>query len=405
MLTCCLQFFKFIFYSSILCLFLHLESSCYEQKEFALISPSTHNEEAIIDQILTIEYPTTKQFFILDEFFTLDPIDQQIAINQLAALPYTNLFQMAEINTRKFLRRLYTPLRKVITINPEDRCGCISKYRIGAWGNIGYDKTNINTGDCFEGYHWNGCDATFGVQTSMTPTWTLGFAASYEHDKINYRLGAQGTNQTVLAGMYSLLRPADYYLLGDIVAGYGRYSVRRPVDIDAYCFHFQHKGKPQLYQGMAYLEGGKDLPIQGCRRTYLFQPFLGLELGYFRYHKLREKTDDPLFNIHIASKSHVTFSGRLGVHFTTQLSCFAVAVDAAWQHRCTSLHNNIKARFIEFGDPFSITGLNLSRDSFDGAVNLTLALEDNLNLYAEAAGQLWNHASTYNLFAGIQLGW
>lgn len=377
---------------------------------FALISPASLNEEAILDQLETIENLDSDQLLILEGLLELDPEAQQIVLNQLAALPYTNIFQIAELNTRKFLRRLYDPLRKINVIDPEDRCGCVSKYRIGTWFDIGYDRAHINTSDCFEDYSLKGYDISLGVQTSMTPCWTLGFAGSYEHDKINYQLGAHGTNQTFLAGMYSLLRPADYYFLGDLVVGYGHYTIRRPIDtgIDDFIStdNFSRRGKPQLYQGLAYFEAGRDLPFYGCINTYLFQPFLGLEVGYFRYHNIRERAVDPLFDINIAGRSHVTFSGRLGLHFSTELfSCIAVYADAAWQHRCTSLDNHIRERFVTFGDSFSITGLHLARDSFDGTVSLSLALEDNLRFYIEASGQIWNNASTYNTFAGIQLGW
>jgi len=371
---------------------------------FALITPASLNEEAILEQIESIETTTPQQLLILQELLLLDPVTQQISLNQLAALPYTHLFQMAELNTRKFLRRLYDPLRKIVVADPKDRCGCINTSRIGTWVDAGYDQANINTSDCFEDYRWKGYDFSLGIQTSMNPCWTLGFAGSYEHDNISYQLGAKGSNETYLAGMYSLLRPADYYFLGDLVVGYGRYTIRRSIDIDTN--HFKPKGKPQLYQGLAYFEAGHDMPVYGCINTYLFQPFLGLETGYFHYRNIHEKTMDPLFNINIAGRSHVTFSGRLGIHFSTELfSCLSVAADAAWQHRCTSYDNHIREHFVEFGDSFSITGIHLSRDSFDGAFNLSLQLENNLRLYVEIAGQIWNNASTYNTFAGLQIGW
>ncbi|MBA3815399.1 MAG: autotransporter outer membrane beta-barrel domain-containing protein [Parachlamydiaceae bacterium] len=371
---------------------------------FALITPASLNEEAILGQIENIKTTTPQQLLILQELLLLDPFTQQISLNQIAALPYTHLFQMAELNTRKFLRRLYDPLRKIAVVDPKDRCGYINTPRIGAWGDIGYNQANINTNDCFEKFHWKGYDFSLGIQTSMNPCWTLGFAGSYEHDKVNYQLGAKGNNETYLAGMYSLLRPADYYFLGDLVVGYGRYTIKRSIDIDKN--HLKHEGHPQLYQGIAYFEAGHDMPIYGCINTYLFQPFLGLETGYFRYHNVHETTKDSLFNVNIAGRSHVSFSGRLGIHFSTELfSKISITADAAWQHRCTSYDNHIREHFVDFGDSFSITGIHLSRDSFDGAFNLSLHLEKNLRLYVEIAGQVWNKASTYNTFAGLQIGW
>lgn len=395
-----------ILFFLLICLSSNIESAPIDLilDEFAEISPNSLNEEAVLDQFQDISRPTKKQLHILEELLMLCPEEQQDAFNQIAALPYTSLFQIAELNTRKFLRRLYVPLRKIIAVEPEDRCGCINKYRMGSWLDAGYDRTHINTNDCFEDYTWNGYDVSLGVQSSMNPCWTLGFAGSYERDEINFQLGAKGTAQTFLVGAYSLLRPDNYYFLGDFIAGYGRYSIRRPIDIDTH--HFHHKGNPQLYQSMAYIEAGYDFPFQGCFNTYLFQPFLGLEIGYFRYHSLHEKTKDPLFNIGIAGRSHVTFSGRLGIHFTTELfSCIKVAIDAAWQHRCTSLDNHIREHFLEFGCPISIKGLHISHDSFDGAINLAINLEENLRLYIEAAGQIWDRASTYNTFIGFQFGW
>lgn len=386
---------------SLICFSTHVESAI---DAFGLITPADFNEEVILEQLESISNPTAQQLLVINELLELDPEEQQIAINQIAALPYTNIFQLAELNTRKFLRRLYDPLRKIAVVDTKDRCDCISKYRIGSWVDFGYDQAHINTKDCFETYNLKGYDVTLGIQTSMTPCWTLGFAGSYEHDNINFQLDAKGTSQTYLAGMYSLFRPDEYYLLADLVAGYGHYTIKRPINVGT--DHFHHNSKPQLYQGMAYFEAGRDLPVYGCINTYLFQPFLGLETGYFRYHHIKENSNDPLFNISIDGRSHVTFSGRLGLHFSTQLfSRVSVAADAAWQHRCTSLDNHIRERFVEFGDTFSITGLHLARDSVDGAINISLALENNLRIYVEAAGQLWNNASTLNTFVGLQLGW
>lgn len=378
--------------------------------DFELISPASLNEEAILDELASITVPTQEDFVILEELLLLDPEAQQIALNQLAALPYTNVFQIAELNTRKFLRRLYDPLRKIAVVDPQDMCGCVNEYRIGGWFDAGYDRSHINTSDCFEDYTFKGYDFSIGAQMSMTPCWTLGVAASYEHDKLNYQLNADGNAQTYLVGMYSLLRPADYYLLGDLIAGYGQHTIKRQINIGNDGFvrekEFKRNGHPKIYQGMAYLEGGKDLPLYGCLNTYIFQPFLGLEVGYFRYQSIKERADNPLFDTNIASRSHVTFSGRLGLHFSTTLfSCLSVYADAAWQHRCTSLDNHIRQRFVQFGNQFSITGLHLDRDSFDGAINLSLSIENNLRLYIEAAGLFWNNAATYNTFAGIQLGW
>lgn len=364
--------------------------------------PNTPNQEAVTDQLQTIINPTRQELRVLTKLLMLSPDEQALALDQLSAVQYTFLTDTAEIVNRKFIRRLYDPLRKIITTQP--CCDKCFRSLVDVWFDVGADKTNIKRGNCIEGFSGNGTDVTLGLQFRKDPTWTSGMAVAYEHDKNEFKLGGKATSDNYLGGIYTLWRPADYYLLGDFVASYGQYHVHRPIDIGR--FHFRSKGLPRIYQGTLYVEGGKDFYLHCSCHTYLFQPFLGFETTYGRFSRIQEHSSDPLFNVDIKDRIRSATYGRLGIHFSAELfSRLTVAADFAWQYRLTSHGNHITEHFQQFGNEFTIHGAELPRDSVDWAVNLATTVASDFRIYAEASGQVWNNGYTNNLFAGFQIGW
>lgn len=365
------------------------------------IDPITSNQFAILDQLESIADPTLEEFVFLNELLFLSPDEQLFALDILSASQYTTFAIDAEIINRKFIRRLYDPLRKMLE-KPPCACTC-TRSLFDTWVDIGYDKARVHTTNCIEGFEWDGYDVTIGGEMRKSPCFTLGAAVSYERDKIDFDLCGKGTIESFLGGIYGLYRPECYYILGDFVVGYNKGHVTRDINIGT--FHSRARGTPKFLQGTLYLEAGADMYSCECWNKYLFQPFIGIESGYGHFNRIQDTGTNPLFNVTVASRRYWNTTGRVGLHFFTTICTLSVAADLAWQHRLTSQKNRGKEHFQEFGEEFSIHGGCLSRDSIDAAFNLAALVASDFRIYIEGAGQWWNNAYMYNIFGGFQIGW
>ncbi|MEI8125915.1 MAG: hypothetical protein WCG42_09175 [Parachlamydiaceae bacterium] len=59
-------------------------------------------------------------------------------------------------------------------------------------------------------------------------------------------------------------------------------------------------------------------------------------------------------------------------------------------------------RFVEFGSNFNINGVPLNGNSADGAITISTQLLEQLRVYLEASGEIWNKAATYNGLGGFE---
>lgn len=363
--------------------------------------PKTSNQRMVTDQLQTLNAPGMRDLSVLTALVQLPEHQQQRALDQMTAQPYANLLLTAELADHKFIRRLYNPLRALVTAHPCceadscNPCGCV----FDTWIDGGWNHSNFKGNRNARGFSLAGYEISLGVQTTIENCWTIGLAGSYENEKLKYKVGGTGRVNTYLGGIYTLFRPADFYVLSDLVLGCTKNNIKRHIDVGTY--HFKTRGKPDVFQGSLYVEAGQDYALD----CFLFQPFLGIEAGYFRHDQIHEHGSDSLFKVDVKNRSYGTASSRLGVHLLTEMSCLKLYVDAAWQYRLTSLRNRSREHFHSFGDAFTITGIPLSRSSFDGAVNLSAMIIDGWELYAEAEGQWWNNASTYTILGGLQISW
>lgn len=370
------------------------------ENTFARIG-KTANQRKVANQLQTILDPSKNELAIISALAQESASHQQRALHQLTAQPYANLLLVAEVTNHKFIRRLYNPLRLLVTSHPccapEVIC-CANNCLVDTWFDAGWDRSNFRGNKNAKGFGLKGFETSIGSQITIDNCWTVGAAFSYERDYIHYKIGGKGTSNTYLGGLYTLFRPSDFYILSDLVLGYTQTKLKRHIDFKHY--HFSNHGKPDVYQGTLYVEAGRDFGVD----CFLFQPFIGIEGGYFRQDHIHERCNN-LFAVDVKNKTHGTASSRLGVHFLTEMSCFKIFFDAAWQYRLSSLHNRSHQRFKNFGKDFRIVGIPFARSSFDSALNLSATIVDGWEVYVEGQGQWWKDASTFTVLAGLIIAW
>ena len=371
-------------------------NNAYLTYENALsVNANTYNEQQVANQLITITNPTAEELAVLNALVGLPAKEQSKALDQISAQQYATLLISGEETTRSFIRRLYDPLRPLITgaLCP---CECsIDTWETGSWerGSYGGNR-NAN------GFDRTGYELSFGVQASIHPEWVVGAALMYEQDFFDYNVGGSGISDTGLGAIYALYRPQCFYVLGDLVLGGSRQNMRRPIAIAP--FYFSKRADPVLFQSALYVESGIDC----WWNCMLFQPFFGLEFGYCRHGSFEERSCDPFLSVSVEHKTRSNVSSRLGCHCSGEwFSCLSLAIDAAWQCRMTSLNHSITESFVSFGDSFKIKGIPMGRNSIDGVVNLSYKVTNSWLIYAEAMGQRWRNDSSYSLIGGIGCTW
>lgn len=364
----------------------------------------TSNQKLVVDQLKSITQPTLGEAIFLSNFSTLPLPTIEKVLSQMTGEQYTTLFTSTEITNRQFLRRLYDPLRSLVS-NPDsyndevyDLC---SADGIKAWAESSINRSFLDGNKNAEGFKMSGYEISVGAQKRLDPYWTLGFGGCYAIDHFHYNVGGSGKTNTVLGGIYTLYRPASYYVLADVTFGYATNDMHRRIKLND-LHNYILQSRPNISQVSFYGEAGIDWDCD----CVLVQPFLGFEADRFKRNCKYEHGFAPLRLIY-SSKDVTHAYSRLGVHLTTPENCYDLtfAFDLAWQYRLTSARNNLTVRFAEFGTPFNITGIPDERNSMSMGFTVWSELAEGWTLYLEASGERWKRVSNYDFTGGLVFKW
>lgn len=389
-----------------------LFSSLPDLIEADLLTP---NQKVIAIELESIKDPTPEETTILQqlnaEASSSATIDQaRRSLSQMSGDPYTSSILVTELANRQFLRRLYTPLRPLLETQPSECSNysydcygnyqeCLSQIPPTAWIEASGGRKFLDRSNNSGGFKMDSYQIDLGFQRTLDKYWTIGIAAGYEFDEINYDTNSSGQNNTVLLGFYSLYRPESFYILSDLIVGFNSNRVTRRITVGD--MHYKAEGTPNCVQGTVYVEGGKDLTFSNL----LIQPFLGFELSQYSCKSFKEKGAAPL-NLSLSTKNKTQVFSRLGVHLSTgQIYYVNVNVDLAWQYRLNNPCNTIREHFADFGDSFIVQGVSIPRNSFDGTVNISTKINETWTIYTELSGQRWNNLSAYNIMGGVMCDW
>jgi uncharacterized protein with beta-barrel porin domain len=343
--------------------------------------------------------PTTSQNFLLNDLAKLSGPDLVYVLDDMSGVQYATESFFAQSANRQFIRRLYDPIRAIVTTSPCNVCfdPCNELNGFDVWAEGGGGQRRVN-GDF--GAHLNEWDITLGLQKTFINILTVGVAGSYERNYLKYnRSNGSANGYSWFAGLYGLYRPTNYYVLADIAYGYSEHNVDRHLVIGNVTDKF--KAKPKNSQVTFYAEGGIDQVL--C--SVLIQPFIGLEVaGFYRkgFSEREVVANDTSLTIHQQNNTSATSS--LGLHLTDQFfSWVDVSIDLAWLYRFTKDYN-FNANFQSFSATFPVYARKIGRSSGQGAITVSKTWND-YKVYVEGSGEIWNKASIYNVLAGIELAW
>lgn len=355
------------------------------------------NQFGVARNLDNIIGPNAAQSLLISNIASLPLSAAQEALESLSGFQYTNEIWVTEIYTRRFLRRLYDPLRSLV-----NRCTVPGDCPCGewmAWLETGGGVTHLH-GKHAHRLHASNYEVTGGLQASFCCNLTIGLAGSYEHEHLKYRDG-RGKRQASFIAVYGLYRPSAFYGLFDLSYGHSCNHLKR--HILAGRVQDKVQGKPRVTIPTFYGEVGIDLWEKNC---FLVQPFFGIQAGKNRRHRINEKHHAE-FALSINKQNWTTTSSRLGLHLSVCRFCDCVdaALDLAWNERLSHHKNQATGRFQRFGSAFPICGNPLDRSSVDYALTVKGCLCAGFKGYIELSGEAWQHASTFDALAGIQFSW
>lgn len=368
-----------------------------------LQAAETHNQIAVATRLDGIENPNVNQSLLLNEMVNLSPEYAREALDSLSGFQHTHDLLMAKIIQQQFIRRLYDPVRSIVTAHCCDEdYDCDEGCGWSGWLETGGGFSNIHGNKNAHAFKLNSYEVTGGLQKTISSV-TIGAAASYEYDHIHYDHGGAGKNSVVLAGLYGLYRPEKYYALVDATYSHGENKIRREISVGT--LNYSARSKPEINNWAFYGEVGIDF----CLCQILVQPFVGIEGGRTYRSHVREHQAEG-WGLDIGKKHWSTTNSRLGVHVTSSKLCNSldISLDLAWNRLLSCRKNRIRGQFIEFGDAFNIWGVDLFDNSIDYALTFSSSCIrgwEGLEAYIEVGGQSWQHAHMFNILGGIEFSW
>lgn len=359
------------------------------------------NQIGVAQNLDGILNPSETQSLLLNALVNLPLEAAQEALESLSGYQYANDVWVTEIATRRFLRRLYDPLRSIVS----PRCGCCNdcdeqNCEWTGWLETGGGTSNLRSSRQTPALHMSSFEVTGGLQRSLCCDLTVGLAGSYEYDHVRYSHNGKSNRNSEFVALYGLYRPCIVYGFADFVYGHTSNHLSRAIQVGL--LRYKTHSKPNSSQFTFYGEVGFDWRLEG----FLIQPFFGIQSGKNWRKQVRENGRTG-WELAVQQHRWSATSSRLGVHATTNncCDCIDMSLDLAWNQLLSSPRNNGTARFTEFGTPFQICGTQIGRSSIDYALTLTISPCNCMKTYLEFSGETWKHASTFDITAGIEFTW
>ncbi len=311
------------------------------------------------------------------------------SLNKLSGEQYTNLIYIAQQSDQRFIQRIYYPLARRIGSECQPMEGNKTKiWTDGQWG-----RSHQHNDDHAKGYKSNDWNFTLGIHQEIGTQGTIGIAGAYEQNHVDFKAGGVGHCHTILGALYGAYNPDPIYIISNLVAGYSHDKVKRPTHSKRIA------GYPKINHVTFYTEIGGNI-FTGCGSL---QPFAGLEVQHYHRSSFEEHGRHAL---KVKDRNVNPLNSRLGLHLATLAWCeFTFGADVAWLHRFYFHKDKIRAKFRKFGHEFNVEGVDEHHDAFQGSLNFTAALPKNVDLFAEASGQVWSHFYSYTFTGGLSFSW
>ncbi len=373
----------------------------------------TENQLQVAQQIDSINLFTADNAAIFSSLLLIPEGDPTSHILDLVSgEQYTNLILADQRSTQRFLRRLYNSVRN-ISINQDCAALCYNEYK--AWADIGGGKSFQKGENKAKGYEMSDFNVTMGIQRSLNDWltecnwmrrlvpcswltgWTVGVAATYEHDQFDFNLGGEATMHNTQGALYALLTGPWYYSLTDFVIGYNTGKLERSIKFGE--IDYRAHSSPNIFQASVYSELGLN---NLCFYEVAIQPFVGIETGHYSQSDVKENGAHSL-DLKISRKSANLTTSSLGVHLINVNESYfnwALAVDLAWKH-LFNFRQDCKERFVHFGKDFEIQGPEIGHNGIEGALFISKLINNYIQVYVELSGERWKNYSNVDVIAGL----
>ncbi|MEI8366146.1 MAG: autotransporter outer membrane beta-barrel domain-containing protein, partial [Parachlamydiaceae bacterium] len=366
----------------------------------------TCQQQIIARQIDGITNANSQQSTILNQLIILSNPDIRRALDTMAGEQHSDDLLTTGIINRQFIRRLYDPLRPTVTKNCETpRCWGLfqnlSQFKDTTfWGEFGGGQTHLYGKGGTYGLNMRGCELTLGFQKSFPYNLIFGLAGSHEFDSLQYAGHGSGKSSTGFLGAYGLYRPNFWYVLANFAYGNSTNTLKRTIIVGS--SQYKTSSHPTVNQFSFYSELGYDLQS----KYILTQLFAGIESGSYSRGRASEHSSSG-FQLIIDSRYYTNVFSRFGVHISTyRLPCNTFAsLDLSWLKKLVNTQNNIRARFADFGNPFTINGTKLDNNTFEAAFTISSRFFRDLRVYAETTGEIGSNFYSYNVQGGLEFVW
>ena len=367
---------------------------------------NTCNQRIVAAELDAIGMPDSQQITFLNQIINLSFFEVQTALNSLTGEQHTDDLLTTGLINRQFVRRMYDPLRSIVTASTDvARCWGLF-YNVGEskdmtlWAEAGGGQTYFNGRKDGYGLDVGGYEITMGLHKTFCRDWTIGIAGSREYDHMRYSSDATGESRTEFLGLYGLYRPRLWYGLVDFAYGNSSNTLNRTIDLST--TRYKIRSSPHINQYTFYGELGCDFRSKNT----LVQPFAGIEVGAYTREKVTEDSQSGL-QLYIKSRKFTNVFTRTGLRVTTYRLPYNTygSIDLSWLKQLSNKNNVMHAGFVDFGNTFSIQGANLHTNSFEGSLTLSSKILRDLRLYTQASGAVGFHFYTYNLQGGLEFLW
>lgn len=383
----------------------HIYLTLYTNIEAVAQTPNQLAIASLLDGIID---PNDQQNLVLSELVELPSNQAREALDSLSGYQHAADLITSMMINRQFIRRLYDPLRSIVTTESDccctDSCysDCTENQNFTTWIDVGGTFMNIDGHEQDPGLNTQGYNITSGVQKTFCQNWTIGIAGCYEHDYLNFkRSGGSEKCNTWLVGLYGLYRPSCFYGLVDFVYGNSCNHMNRSINVGT--LHYNAKSNPDVQQYTFYGELGTDFNVYNT----LIQPFIGFEAGKYHRQHVTESFANG-WDLEVNKRNRSLTTTRLGVHITTNdiMDCGgSLSLDLAWNYMTSSLKNHIDERFNEFGGPFIIEWTPLNRSSVNYGITFSMPFEECFRFYIEGTGESWSHTNVFDVLGGLEYCW
>lgn len=362
----------------------------------------TNNQRSVARRLDGIIDPNAEQSLVLSTLVGLSLEDVQDALTSLSGVQFTNNAWLTELANRRFQRRIYEPLRPIITKDPcACDCDCDSCNDLNLWVSTGAGFSKLDRNHNSYGYSTSSYEITGGIQKTIWEYTTVGATGSFEYEHITYGShSGNGNRNTGFVALYGLYRPVGYYGYADVAYGNSINNFCRKIDLVD--LNLGAHSRPRTNSITFYGEFGADFNLS----CWLIQPFAALQLGRNRVDHTNENHAGGM-GLSVHKREWNSASTRVGAHTTAANFCNGVDVslDLAWNKYFSKRKNQVRVQFNEFGSPFCVHGINFQQNSVDYALTLSSCLCNNIRSYVEIGGESWGKANTFNALGGLELNW